>query len=207
MKIKVERTKNSIVKLQFNAGGKYISGNNPYLMESEIQNLVNNQYGCACDFNYTLRTMGDGIILFYGKECTVELKINTRKFFAACLQIPIEKEIIMDSNSFNKQKVIDNPDAKSWVEIGKWIQPDCKKIILNAKKRGLHTELKPILSRYVGKAQIYPDHDRLNLSFYFNGRYEGGCGYNGGIICHNAGEETFSVELTSKPGAHYSVHT
>jgi len=208
MKIKVERTdNNNIVRLQFNADKPDVSGTNPYMYEEELKVLLKNRYGVTSDLNYTIRRMGDKLIVWYDEDCKVVVHMDISKFINAIMKLPIGKEVIMDTDSFNKQRIIDDPNKKSWVEIGKWVKPDCIKTILNAKKRGLHTELKPLLSRYVGSAEIYPDHDRLNLSFYFNGRYEGGCGYNGGIICHNAGEETFSVELTSKPGEHYSIHT
>lgn len=32
-------------------------------------------------------------------------------------------------------------------------------------------------------------------------------GFDGGIICHGIGQQTFSVELNSQPGPHWSVHT
>lgn len=206
MKIKVERSKNGFVKIQFNADQKYVSGNNPFLMEDEIDRLISNHYGCATDGNYTVRRMSDRLIVWYDKDCTIDMYLDVTKFFKACLALPLEKEITMDSASFNKVKVR-GEEIKSWVVIGRLVHKSCRSTILNAKKIGLEKELKPILSRYVGKAEIYPDNDRLNLSFYFNGRYPGGCGYNGGIICHNAGTDTFAIELTSKPQPHYSVHT
>lgn len=205
MKIKVERTEQGIVRLKFES--QEMCGSNPYLFESEIKTLIDNEYGCSTDLNYTVRRMEDRLIIFYDNKCTVDIRMNVGRFFNACLSIPIGKEIVMDSNSFNKWEAIDRIDVRSWVEIGKWIDPSCRKNIFNAKRIGLHHELKPLLGRYVGKAKVWPDGDRLNLSFYFNGRIQGGCGYNGGIICHGAGTDTFAVELTAPNRPHYSVHT
>ena len=54
--------------------------------------------------------------------------------------------------------------------------------------------------------KLYPDF--VPHSFGFHYEKDGKLVYNGGVICHGLeGVETFSVEMASQEGIHWSIHT
>lgn len=181
----------SYVKMTFEAEKQYTL----WIKYSDIPHFIHEWNYAGVDDGFTIRKNVTDLYLYFYITCLVSLYgIDVKHLFEVIELLPDGKVITLNTDRF-KPKSFEMP-VKSWVEIGKWVHESARKNILNAAKLGLHTQLKPILSRYVGRAYIYQDMGDP-LSFYFDGRktteLPNYIGYNGGIICHNKTQ--------------YSVHT
>ena len=75
-------------------------------------------------------------------------------------------------------QLANHPNLHDKDRFGRTLKHFCR-ILANGTERTFNDLLRD-LSRYVRTAKLYAQGDE----FYFNGRYPGGCGYNGGIIPH-----------------------
>lgn len=148
---------------------------------------------------FTISRYFDELFIYRRKECIFAKKMNVTSFVQACLKITKEKDIKMDLGFFKDKNPVTSFPVYSWIEIGKWILQcqrgkETLKVLLRAIRNGKDIKnLKNILGAKVGKAYIYPDsYSENNLSFYFDGRFPGGCGWNGGIIFHSH-SQTYST--------------
>lgn len=230
MKISIEKNKD-YVKLQFDRDNKI---NRPSMhiwlkYRGEINSLESVGTNKNWTENWTLLDGGMTMRRFYNHLYfynetfpPILLHIDVNRFINFLRLMPMTEDcveqfplsgkvvchkgigtLVVETDKF-RIKPQDLPNH-SWVKIGKWCTKGCITNIINAHKIGLSAELKPILSRMVGRAEVYPDCGS-KYSFTFDGRRLG-LGYNGGIICHGVDEATFSVELNSSNKPHYSVHT
>jgi hypothetical protein len=211
MKIKVEKSETT-TRIQF-PGTNYTI----YLFHEEIERLSKDSWGVACDLSHTVRANGHRLFFYHEDQVLFSGRLDTKAFFTACMKIPTGKPVEMDVKSFNKIRMY-GPDVMNTVQLINHpnFNKSCIHVLRNAAVKGWLWQLQPILSRYVQAAEVFPDgYGKDEMSFYFNGRMPGGCGYNGGIIFHgaydgygNGGAPTFSVSLDSdKQITGYSVHT
>jgi len=77
----------------------------------------------------------------------------------------------------------------------------------DAGGRGLRNCLEQLLLRGYDADELVLRKDSVPNSFDFAMRRNGGLVFNGGIICHGQGVETFSMELCPAQGVHFSIHT
>jgi hypothetical protein len=64
-----------------------------------------------------------------------------------------------------------------------------------------------LMLREDGADEVQIFNDRVPNSFQFGILKHGECISNGGIICHGQGEETFTVDINSKSGVYFGIHT
>lgn len=219
MKIKVMKDEQFI---HLNLGDEI--GLHPILSFPECESLINNSYGCVSDIAYTIKEMGNKLIIFYEDRCTWKANFNVKRFFEVCLKIPVVKinnysykEYEMDTDSFQRYPDYSFPEY-TVMQIVKH-RNFSKSAIIPLKNafrlpKPYFLQLKRKINQLIDHAVIYPDsYSRDELSFSFNGRgIIDGCGYNGGLIFHgkrdgygSGSAPTFSVCINPTDG--YSIHT
>ena len=80
---------------------------------------------------------------------------------------------------------------------------------LNAKEKqsSLEDKICQLLLQGFDADELVLYKDSVPHSFKFELRRNGDRVYNGGIICHGQGVETFSIELSPKEGIYWSIDT
>lgn len=190
-----------------------------YLDYKDMENFRDRFLSAAVDGYYTVRKNQYDLMFFREEKFLGRITLDPQHLARVLLDDNLRYELTVNVNpdsflrsrkdrkvrEMNVCQIINHPNIVDKKQI--------THIFYNAMRIGHYKKLKELVMRHIDDSHIHPEsyrEDELNL--YFDGRFHGGCGYNGGILFHgkrdgfgSGSAPTFAVTLTPTSG--YSIHT
>jgi len=169
-----------------------VLNNSVHISPEECALMAKDFYAVMSYGNYTLKRFGNELVLFNYKEIEFELSANLEHLFTVLSKVKVP--VTLDLSKFQKSKC--QPfEVKSWAKLLFSQNLDTSAHVtikrIMREKPDLLGKVKEFLSSYIESAKIYADYwGKYDLAF--NGRYDGGCGFNGACIYHE-NSNTMSV--------------
>lgn len=159
-----------------------------YFNRENLKGFIELGQGAVSDWSYTLKAYDRKLILFFDTKIIFEYRnIDIQKLFSAFDRFHSKKNVDFDLKKFAFNRESPKNETKSWAKLifTKFIDKSAHEVIKKIKNEKPHLlpQVKEFLNRHYCKANVYSDH--MKYSFYFDGRMQDGCGYNGGLIYHD----------------------